>query len=181
MIPGMLKGLNYFLWLQVTGFFLRNTYGIEILPLILGQRTYILFLKLMKLFAGQLSGRKELAIPTWIAAERNALLKDGQMLLLAFCAVQKYLPAVNAACYSLQNFLKTRRNCVAGRGGLAAEQFHPSHWAALENAVTAPANRVLNALCPSSYKEDTWEQGTCFSDRVWRWLLQVSCPVEEHN
>lgn len=148
---------------------LRNTYGIEILPFVLGQQIYILFLQLMNLFAGHLGGRKELVIPIWVGAERNTLLEDRQMFLLGFYAVLNYLPSISAACYSLQNFFKIRGNCFAGRGRLAAKQFHQSRW-------LASANQVLDALC-SSYKEDTWEQSTCFSGRLWWWLLHISRTV----
>lgn len=76
-------------------FGLRITYDIEIVPLILSQQIYILFLQLMSLFAGYLGGRKTLVLPFLVTAEGNMLSEDEQILngyiqVLGFCPVEKY-------------------------------------------------------------------------------------------
>jgi len=158
MIPSTLKGLNFLLWLQEGELCSEAPMALRFFHSFWGSGLTFYSLQLKDLFAGHLGGRKGPVIPIWVAAERNAFLQDRQMFLLGFCAVQKYLqtlPTMSAACCSSQNCFKSRRNCVAGRGGLASVQFHRLHWTALENAVTAPADWLLNALCLSSYQEDT--------------------------
>lgn len=144
-MPGTLKGLNCFLWLQVEALCSETPMALRFFHSFWGSTLTFYFCSLWIFFAGHLGGQKELVIPTWVAAEKNALLEDGQMFLLGFCAIQKYLPTMSAACCSLQNFFKSRGNCVAGRGGLAAEQFHQSRWTS-----------ITGKCCYSSCKQSPW-------------------------
>lgn len=59
-------------------------------------------------FYRALKGRKGTGNSHLSNAEINVILEDGQMSLLGFCAVQKYLPIETAACHSLQNMFLCR-------------------------------------------------------------------------